>query len=944
MQNFVNTSYIRFVKRLYVALHTTLVVLILLGSGTLYIAFRPDGLQLLTTYVFQPLGIHYSRSSGSLIEGFTLYDLHSERLRAKELSLTYRLDTILEGNHVIDHIRIDGLQIHLDDFMEDSSSPWPFPTFALREVSLTNLQLISDYPVELDLYAKDGSYDGDNLSFRTLRTSIKSSYASGAIHGRVKNNSLTGTAILYPNAQKLESSSGRFTTLPPKLLLSIQELSDQQVKLSTRIDTLTLHHDPTLQALGIELSMAYRYDDDYLDVGADYLLKREHESAKIHQNLRYTFDHTLHTQIKGTIVESTYPLPANTFHAEAATTSEGIRGSFDFDGTRLLLSSTDYDRFDWRVTSTHPNLNFIPGLPPLLRSSAFELRAQGAYLLGANDLNGHLQWRHAEGNFEGSFSSYEGVHQLDGYLHFTPQGVVQTQTLFPLPEQMHLALFAETNSTTLNLSGEGVALSLASHNGNLKGFGNIHATAFTLTGAHHDTSLSLDLETHTPSLLTTLTALRPIHLEKGEWFDGEAHTQTHLTYDTSLHASGTISLPWYAITLDSQRSYGGTDNTLSYRLEGDEIVIDHYRADVVNHILTSAKPARLHLAPNSRLVIDEFWIYDTLALKGIVSMEDLTAALHLHSDRFTYQGPEGEAHAKVDITFTRDAEALHALEGSVLIQDALITYLPLQQFKVTDDDIIIVQDVRPPSNTKMRMNLHVTSVEPIHFKTKELNLKLIPDLTFWKDPQGPIQILGLVTIPSGSAMTSGKTFELSPSHLYFGGETPLNPYLDFTLSHEVDYKKLLIYITHRLDSPIFLFASDPVMSQNDIMSYLLFGSPANVSLNSDRSSTTARADATNFMLGAGLKELIGGATKIQLDTMNILTTEKGGMGFEVGTHINKDLRVLYKNDTVSSILVQYRLNRWLRLDADVHELGQGINAIYVKDFRDFLPHHELKKK
>jgi hypothetical protein len=63
------------------------------------------------------------------------------------------------------------------------------------------------------------------------------------------------------------------------------------------------------------------------------------------------------------------------------------------------------------------------------------------------------------------------------------------------------------------------------------------------------------------------------------------------------------------------------------------------------------------------------------------------------------------------------------------------------------------------------------------------------------------------------------------------------------------------------------------------------------------------------------------------------------MGIEVGTHLNKDLRVLYKNDTVSSVLVQYQLNRWLRLDADIHELGQGINAIYIKDFHDFLPHN-----
>jgi autotransporter translocation and assembly factor TamB len=127
------------------------------------------------------------------------------------------------------------------------------------------------------------------------------------------------------------------------------------------------------------------------------------------------------------------------------------------------------------------------------------------------------------------------------------------------------------------------------------------------------------------------------------------------------------------------------------------------------------------------------------------------------------------------------------------------------------------------------------------------------------------------------------------------------------------------------------------------MSYILFGTPASTAAG-DNSSSGVRADATNFMLGAGLKGLINGATKIQIDTMNILTNSEGGMGFEVGARLNKDLRVLYKNDTLSSVLVQYTVNRWLRLDADVHALGQGINAVYIKDFKDFLPHNKAVKK
>jgi len=240
------------------------------------------------------------------------------------------------------------------------------------------------------------------------------------------------------------------------------------------------------------------------------------------------------------------------------------------------------------------------------------------------------------------------------------------------------------------------------------------------------------------------------------------------------------------------------------------------------------------------------------------------------------------------------------------------------------------------------MDVSVDAQKPLSYHTPEVDITLSPNFTLWKDPNRDVEVLGMVTFPSGTITANKKGFILRPSHLYFGGELPFNPYLDLRLDHEVDYKKIQMYLTNRLDSPIFIFGSDPIMSQNEIMSYILFGSSSLASTDTTTTrNVTARADATNFMLGAGLKELIGGVTKLNIDTMNILTTKEGGMGFEVGARLAKDFRILYKNDAISSVLVQYRINQWLRLDADVHTLGQGINAIYIKDFYDLLPHNEI---
>lgn len=925
-------------KHLFVTAHFLLYTTVIAVSALLYIAFRPDGLDIVNTYFLKPLGIRYSHSEGSLMEGFTLHNVRTDNGEAKTFVLKYNLVKMLEGEHTIDSVKIDGLRLQLDDFMSDEVSAWPFPTFKLREVAITNFQLAGAYPVELDLYGKNGTYDGDDLNFASLNATIKSRYASGAIHGIVRHNALSGVGDIYPNAVELASYSGLFTTLPRSLRIEIKELSDEKAILRTTIAALQSKQDPALRADSIALDFSYLYENNYLDINALYTLIRGSDSMKTKHRLRYAFEGKTTTEFDG-IITSKHPLPSNALHGEFSDDTNGLSGTLTLDGSTLVFSSKDYERFSWKLSSTHKNLNFISSLPGALRSGSFELNGEGAYLLSSDSLKGTVDAAHEDALFKGIFSSRNGYHTLDGNLTLPGNAPLWKNWAHKPPEHLNLSLNNEANATRLNLSGDALNFSAVVQGEKLKGSGDYLGTFFNVSGLLAPTQTRIDIDTFTPSVFATASELRPITLHKGEYYDAEVRTKTRITLANTLSIQSDIEIPWYAAVLDSQRAYGGTDGRVKLAYRDGNITVENYRLEIANHPITTDKTSHLHINSAGGVTIDEFWIFDTLFLNGTVNA-DLSAALRLRSDRFSYQGPEGTAHASADITFVRDAEANQNLSGVMNILDASITYLPFQEFKVMDDDIIIVQDVRPPSSAKLSMNLHVTAAQPIHFKTKELDLRLDPDITLWKEPTDPIQILGMVTIPSGTAVSAGKLFDIKRSEIYFGGDVPLNPYLNITIGHEVDYNKILIYVTHTLDSPIFLFSSDPVMSQNDIMSYILFGGPANSISGGDGSTSTVRADATNFMLGAGLKGLIKGATKLQIDTMNILTTAEGGMGFEVGARLNKNLRVLYKNDTVSSVLVQYSLNRWLRLDADIHELGQGINAIYIKDFRDFLPHNK----
>lgn len=933
----------KWLRHLFVAAHFLLYSTVIAASVMLYIAFRPDGLQIINTYFFQPMGIHYSQAKGSLIEGFTLYNLHTDKAEAKTFVLKYNLVKMLGGEHTVDSVKIEGLRIHLDDFLSDSGSIWPFPTFKLKEVDITNLQLISSYPMELEIHGKNGTYDGDELNFALLNATIKSRYASAAIHGLVRKNTISGVADLYPNAMELAPYSGRFTTLPHVVRVRISELSDTKAVLHTTLEHLDSKQDTILHADAIVLDFKYLYKNDYFDIDALYRLVRGGDTIQTKHHLRYALNGKTTSEFDG-IVSSATPLPSNKLHGEFRDDADGFAGTVTLDGSTLKIASKDYEHFGWKVQSQHQNLTFITSLPQAIRNGPLDLSGEGTYAITENRLSGNVHTSHDHFIFDGKFSTHNNHHTLEGNLTLPSDALAWKNWAHKPPEHLSLSVSNDANTTRLNLSAEALGLSVLVQGDRVKGSGNYLGTFFDIAGSINTAKSDLEINSITPSLFATLSQLQTIEVQKGEYYDAEIRTKTHITMGNSLVVQSDIKIPWYAVVLDSKRAYGGTDGNIAVEYHDGNIRIDGYRFEIADHPIRSDKTSYLHINEANDVIVDELWIYDTLQLNGIVK-SDLSADLRLRSERFSYNGPEGDAHASADIRFLRDEKANQNLSGTLTILDATMTYLPLQEFKVMDDDIIIVQDVRPPSDVKFSMNLHVIASQPIRFKTKELDLGLIPDVTLWKEPTEPMQILGMMTIPSGNAVSAGKKFEIKHSEIYFGGNIPLNPYLDITIGHEVDYKKLLIYVTHTLDSPIFLFSSDPVMSQNDIMSYLLFGGPStNTGSSGDKSSSTVRADATNFMLGAGLKGLINGATKLQIDTMNILTTQQGGMGFEVGARLNKDLRVLYKNDTVSSVLVQYSVNRWLRLDADIHELGQGINAIYIKDFRDVLPHNLPKKK
>jgi translocation and assembly module TamB len=497
---------------------------------------------------------------------------------------------------------------------------------------------------------------------------------------------------------------------------------------------------------------------------------------------------------------------------------------------------------------------------------------------------------------------------------------------------LNFVYYSDGKQDMLNLDANLLNLTLFKTGSTLNGWGNIGSGYFETHGAIADTQdTRLDLSANIPSIHTLMSEFGLTSPDDDLYLDARADINATVSLAEKMRIKSRVHLPWYNIQTDTQTRYQGEDVYLESTLVDNKISIDRYDLNVKGHHIYSQRPSRIAFDANGTLRFKEFWIYDNLLLSGSLNPAHMEGKLRLQSKRFNYEGKEGNVTLKADIKADFQSDGRQSIEGEITLLEGVITYEPKTDYTISND-VIIIQDIKPRSKFKRFVNIHINALKPIRYKAKDIDIRFTPDIILWQEPDTPLRIYGMVTIEDGQVLGGGKLFELDKSEIYFNGSNPINPHLNLNVRHQtLDYIDIQIYITNTLSSPVVILASNPVMSQNDIMSYILFGEPASSAFSSSGEGSKTFA-VSSLLLATGLKQIFNDSAGVNIDTLNILTNEEGTLGYEIGTRFSKDIRVLYKNDTVSSVILQYSLSRSIRLDIDVHETGQGVSILYIKDF------------
>ncbi len=301
----------------------------------------------------------------------------------------------------------------------------------------------------------------------------------------------------------------------------------------------------------------------------------------------------------------------------------------------------------------------------------------------------------------------------------------------------------------------------------------------------------------------------------------------------------------------------------------------------------------------------------------------MTGSMQLKGDDLLVADtPEYRIIASPDVTVKAGAEGFD-VTGQVLIPMARIAPKDLSTSVGTsaDERVVGLEEEDSDSSTlqRIRSTIRVTLGENVRVDSKGLKARLGGEVTVKTRPQDVARGEGAIRVVEGEYKAFGQFVRITRGILRYD-DTPLTePSLDLVAEREIKDQDITVAVNvrGRLDNPFITLSSEPAMSSNEALSYLLTGRSLNT-LQSNEVASVDRAAESLALSGGGL--LLGSlGTRIGLDEVSVERTDDEDTSVVLGKFLSPKLFVSYGisiAEAINTIKLRYTLNKRWSLKAE----------------------------
>jgi len=272
-----------------------------------------------------------------------------------------------------------------------------------------------------------------------------------------------------------------------------------------------------------------------------------------------------------------------------------------------------------------------------------------------------------------------------------------------------------------------------------------------------------------------------------------------------------------------------------------------------------------------------------------------------------------------------------AITGKVQVPKGKITVreLPPSTVKVSDDTVIVghqTEEGKPPMAMAMDIDVDVGR-EKLSFKGFGLTANLLGHVHIGDN----LDTRGELSLADGRYRAYGQRLTIRRARLLFAG--PIDqPYLDIEAIRKVDDVIAGIRLSGSAEQPTTQVFSEPAMSQEQALSYLVLGRPLGTS-GEDNNMLAEAALGLGLAGSAGITGSL--ASSLGIDDFQLDTEGSGNTTSVVASgNLTEKLSLRYGVgvfEPANTIALRYKLSRMVYLEA-ASGLASSLDIFYKRDF------------
>jgi len=312
-----------------------------------------------------------------------------------------------------------------------------------------------------------------------------------------------------------------------------------------------------------------------------------------------------------------------------------------------------------------------------------------------------------------------------------------------------------------------------------------------------------------------------------------------------------------------------------------------------------------------------------LDLDGQVDLADMTAPIvtaHLQGKALTLANTHElmiVGDLDLDTIVTKE---LVDLRGSVRLANAELDFALPESAVLASGDVILLGEEQVDKPIGQLVDLMIDLGESTHISAQGLDAMLVGELRVHQQPQSILRGDGQIDIIDGRYIAYGQDLQIDKGRFIFNGGSIDDPGLELRAQKTIDDTIAGVQVTGRVDSPVLSLYSTPAMSDQDVLSTLIFKKPISELGSQDglvllQIANSLRGDGKSGV--AKVTERIQntlGLTDLQLNLGSSAPSIQAGKQLSSKFYVGYGYSLL---NAVQSLVLRYQLSDFWSIKADV---------------------------